>query len=417
MHWRMHERLNLAPWRRTVDNSVRAQGTCRGAAKWGRKQRRITLNVQSQTAKQDASSQPNDNDNGAGEQEITTTPLTTHDAAPEGLAAAPLRRRRRAFEPRQPSLALSRVKRALRRQAGPFFLAVLVIVAIGCGFEMLSGAPVELALPLWLAIGAGAALVVTLFRELNRNTIVSLSSLGQHRGYAVLGAAPELNAAALRQLPPDARTPLGCVTWQPASAFAASFRDLQAAVAPDGVVAFIAPGVNEGATTAALCTAASAMQQGRRVIVIDCDVRRRSLTRALGRDPSAGVMEAAQQPDAWRSFVDHEDETGLPFIAAAAPASPWQTLYGAPGFEALINKVRAEYDLVVLDCPPALGNAEGGLIARLAHRCVVVTVWDDTPLSAVRAAMRMLRTRSRVTTALYVNRVPAGFRFGRLRPE
>ena len=39
------------------------------------------------------------------------------------------------------------------------------------------------------------------------------------------------------------------------------------------------------------------------------------------------------------------------------------------------------------------------------------------PISAIRNVMRTLRTRSRVTTSIYVNRVPRGYRFGRLRPD
>jgi hypothetical protein len=47
---------------------------------------------------------------------------------------------------------------------------------------------------------------------------------------------------------------------------------------------------------------------------------------------------------------------------------------------------------------------------------VIVAVWDQTPTSAIRHTMRTLR-RSPGTTGIYVNRVPPGYRFGRLRPD
>lgn len=334
----------------------------------------------------------------------------------ESMWRTPLRARR--IDPAKAgALPMARIWRAVQRQAIAFVLIAALVIGAGLAYETSGGVALEQALQLWAWIGLLAALVITLVRELGRNTITSVARLGRHRGYSVLGAAPELTPQALRQLPPNARTPVGAIIQQPASAFASAFRDLQDAIAGDQVVAFIAPRFDEGATTSALCVAISAMQQGRRVIVLDCDIRRRSLTRALDRAPTIGVLEAAERPEAWASFLDYEDETALPFLPAAHESNPWRTLFGAPGFPVLLDHLRKEYDLIVLDCPPALGNAEGAMLARMADRCVVVAAWDETPLSAVRSAMRALRTRSRLTTGIYVNRVPPGFRFGRLRPD
>jgi Mrp family chromosome partitioning ATPase len=326
-------------------------------------------------------------------------------------------RARRADTSHSGALRFARLLRAAQRQAWIILLVALVVTGGGVAYEVSGGVPALDALRVWAGVGGFAGLLVGATRELGRNTITSIARLGRHRGFAILGAAPELTRQALRQLPPNARNPMGALVQQPGSAFASAFRDLQDAIAGDHVVAFIAPRFDEGATTSALCVAISAMQQGRRVILLDCDIRRRSLTRALDRTPSVGVLEAAGSPESWRSFVDHEDETGLPFIPAAPESNPWRTLFGAPGFPALLDELRREYELIVLDCPPALGSADGMMLARMADRCVVVAAWDETPLSAVRSAMRALRTRSRLTTGIYVNRVPANFRFGRLRPD
>jgi Mrp family chromosome partitioning ATPase len=215
-------------------------------------------------------------------------------------------------------------------------------------------------------------------------------------------------------LPPDQRSRLGCLAYAPASPFATAFRDLQGALSRERVTAIIAAFPGEGATTVALCAAASAAQQGRRTIVVDCDLRRRSLSQALAANARTGVLEACERPEYWRDHVGRETETGLYFMPAAPPPSPWRTLTGAPGFRALLRRLREEFDLVVLDCPPAIASAEGPVIARLADRCVLVSGWDRTPLPAIRAAMRALRARA---SAVYVNRVPPGYRFGRLRPD
>jgi len=332
---------------------------------------------------------------------------------PGTLGAATLRSRR----PPSQSLAFSRLQRGLRRQTPLFLVIGTVITGAGLAYDYFGGVSPLVSATFWAPIGFGAALAVALLREFSRNTVTSLSSLGRHRHYMVLGAAPELTPRALRQLPPDKRTPLGCLAFQPASPFATAFRDLQNSVSEDGLIAFTGAGIDEGATTSALCTAVSAAQQGRSVIIVDCDIRRRSLTRLLGREPEIGVLELCEEPEAWRECLEEEEETGLHFLPAAKVRNPWRSLVGSPGFPLLIASLRRSYDLVVLDCPPALGSAEGAVIAGMADKCILVATWDRTRVSAVRNAMRALRRRETAHTGVYVNRVPPQYRFGRLRPD
>jgi len=343
-----------------------------------------------------------------------TSPLTGDQTRlePGTLGAATLRSRRQPSR----SLVFERLKRGVRRQWALALFVAVAATGLGIAYDISGGVQPTTAALFWAPVGAAAGLAVALFRELGRSTITSLSSFGKNRSYAVLGAAPELTPASLRQLPPQHRTPLGCLAFQPASPFATAFRDLQNAVSQDEVIAFIAALPGEGATTSALCAAVSATQQGRSAIIVDCDVSRRTLTRTLSDDPEYGVLDAAEAPDAWRTLVEEEPETGLHFLPAARPRNPWRSLVGAPGFPHLISSLRATYDLVVLDCPPALGSADGPIVASLADKTVLVSAWDQTPLPAVRRALRVLK-RAHAQSAVFVNRVPPSYRFGRLRGD
>jgi Mrp family chromosome partitioning ATPase len=204
---------------------------------------------------------------------------------------------------------------------------------------------------------------------------------------------------------------LGAVIYQPASPFAAAFRDLQNVVSTRQLVAFIGSVPNEGATTAALCCAVSAQQQGKRVVIIDCDLRRRSLTHLLECDASEGIFEAAQTPENWRNFIQHEAETGLPFIPAARLKNPWRNLFSERGLGEVFRELRQEYDLVLLDCPPALTITDGAMIARGADSCIIIAAWDSTPVAALRATMRTLRNRTPIPTGVCVNRAPPHYKF------
>lgn len=343
-----------------------------------------------------------------------TSPLTGERTRYEepGLRAATLRTRR----PPSRSLALGRLRRGVRRQWLLFVVVTAIVIGAGVAYDLTGLSPITGALLFWAPIGLAAGLVVAFVRELGRNTVTSLSSFGKNRGYAILGAAPELTPRTLRQLPPDKRTPLACLAFLPSSPFATAFRDLQSTIATDGVVAFASAVANEGSTTVALCTAIAASQQGRSVVVIDCDLRRRSLTRSLAFDPDEGLADACEEPNQWQSFVGEEEETGLHFIPASRRRSAKRNV-PSQGFTELILRLRQHYELIVLDCPPVLVGPDGAAIAGTADRCVLVTAWDQTPISTVRRAMSALQRRPRAETAVYVNRVPPEYRFGRLRGE
>lgn len=345
---------------------------------------------------------------------MTSPPLRERSHYQPGtLGAATLRSRR----PPSQSLALGRLRRGVRRQWPWFLFAALMVATAGAVYDLSGGVPLSSTLLFWAPMGLAAGFALAFVRELGRNTVTSLSSFGKHRGYAILGAAPELTARTLRQLPPDQRTPLGCLAFQQASPFATAFRDLQSNISKDRVVAFAAALPGEGATTAALCTAISASQQGRNVLVIDCDVRRRALTHVLGYDPDEGVLDACAEPDRWQEFVGEEEEIGLHFIPASRPRNAWRGLSGTPDLGDLLAQVREHYDLIILDCPPVLSSADAPAIANHAEKLVLVTAWDRTPLSAVRRAMQILQRGQRPTTGVYVNRVPPEYRFGRLRGD
>lgn len=293
-----------------------------------------------------------------------------------------------------------------------FVIAALFVAGAGVAFDVQGSLqPLHSAL-LWLPIGIGLGLIAALASELLRGVLTFPAGLAKYTGYNVIGAAPQLTDRAMRELAPDQRTPLGCVTFSHASPFAVAHRDLQAALRDQHLVAFIAPASGEGATTTALCAAISATQQGRNVIIVDCDTRRRALTKALGVDAKQGVMEACEDPANWRAFIKEETETGLPVLPAARMGNAWRTLVAQQGLRPLIAALREEFDLVILDCPAALRSGEGPVLASLAETCVAVAAWDQTPLAALRQTMRMLQQRG-VNAAIYVNRVLPGYRFER----
>lgn len=312
---------------------------------------------------------------------------------------------------------LLKLQRVLRRHWAILLACVLFGVAAGVIHSKVEPGDLVAILGAWTGIGFGIGAIILVAREIMRDAI-DFKLLQDRVPYSVLGAAPAITPTALRQLQPDQRSPVGVITNFPASRFATAFRDFQDTLPNQTILSFIGSVPGDGASSVALCAAASAAQQGRQVLLIDCDLRQRSATRTLGFEPDEGILEACEDPEAWRDFLCEDHETGFHILPAAKPRSAWRSLIGAEGLPEILDLVRSEYDLVLLDCPPALGSAEGAMIARLADRKIVVTAWDDTPFNALRNSMKALRARPRPTdVGIYVNRVPPGYKLRRVRAD
>lgn len=322
--------------------------------------------------------------------------------------SSPRAKKKSRMAPHAAARPVIKLQRVLGRQALPLLIAPMLIGGAVAAYAYAAHDWSPLVIGGGLAIGLLVGVMSAIAREAWRDAI-DFKSLAKRMPDGVLGAAPELTLSALRQLAPDFRSPLGALAFQPASRFASAYRELQDALPNQTAVSFIAALPGDGATTTALCAAVSATQQGRRVVVVDCDTRQRAMTKALGFAPDEGVMEACENVADWKSYIAEEPETGLHCIPAARARSPWRSLINVAGLPVLIEQLRREYDLVILDCPPALATAEGALLARMVDRSVVVARWDETPMSSLIQTLKSLRGGSARARQLgvYVNRAPA----------
>lgn len=248
---------------------------------------------------------------------------------------------------------------------------------------------------------------VGLAHEIERGVIDSIDGLERATRQSVTSAAPPITLRTLRGLAPDMRNPFGCVVHHPATDFAAALRHSLTTLDDARVVAILGSTPHDGATATAASVAALAVQQGKNVLLVDCDLNRRGVTRMLSGEPEAGVLEAAINPDIWQGLIDLEPETGLHVMPAARLSNPWRRLFDEPKLSELVRKWRDHYDLIVLDCPPACRSAEGAMLTRLADHCMLVVSWDDTPSADVRQTMRRLRYNAPDNVSLHLNRAPA----------
>jgi capsular exopolysaccharide synthesis family protein len=148
---------------------------------------------------------------------------------------------------------------------------------------------------------------------------------------------------------------------------------------------------DEGKTTVSLCLARIAALSGKRVVLVDCDLRRQSLAKVLGASPKSGLLEVLTDKVQWQSAVCEDEETTAHFLMGSPSAFTPLDLFSSQLMAGLIGELRQAYDLVILDCAPVLQVAETRTAAALADISIIVVRADKTPTTAVRTAIRALR--------------------------
>lgn len=129
------------------------------------------------------------------------------------------------------------------------------------------------------------------------------------------------------------------------------------------------PGSGKTFITANL--AASLAVKGKKVVVIDFDMRHASLSNYVGR-PKQGLSNYLAGGVDSCPILEHPEQKNLSIIPVGAiPPNPTELLY-SDRLQTLLEKLKADYDLIFMDCPPVDMLADASIIAKYADKTVFV---------------------------------------------
>lgn len=187
---------------------------------------------------------------------------------------------------------------------------------------------------------------------------------------------------------------------QPDSFVAEQFRSLRArlealsAERPMRTIAVTSAMPGEGKTTAALNLAlVTAMGVGRRVLLVDCDLRRPKIHVALGLRPECGLAEVLADEFPLDRAVIQVEGTSLSVLPVRRTPSNPSELLGSDRMRALVEEVARSYDHVIFDLPPTLAMPDAKTMCDLVDGIVLVVRADQTSQDDVAAALDVLDRR------------------------
>jgi protein-tyrosine kinase len=160
----------------------------------------------------------------------------------------------------------------------------------------------------------------------------------------------------------------------------------------------------EGKTFCAINLALSiAMEVDSSVLLVDADVSRPSVLRALGLEPAPGLLDVLRDPS--RDLADLILKTNVPklslFPAGTADGRSTELLASA-AMERLLDELATRYPdrIVVLDAPPLLLTTESRVLAANVGQILMVVESSRTPQAKVAQAFATVERCAQVTTLL-----------------
>lgn len=224
------------------------------------------------------------------------------------------------------------------------------------------------------------------------------------------GAAPLAAIGPLRGARPSDRLISAASARSPA---ADAYRLLQArietAADPVRTIAVTSSSPREGRSATAANLAIALAQSGKRVILVDADLRRPVLHTLFHQTNAHGFTTAVQQPAASppQRYLARTGVENLRLLPSGPLPQRPPDLLGAPGVADLIAQLKADADVVVFDTPPTLGVADSLLLARACDMTLLVARVNLTRTDALRRALDMFAQFGLHPPGVVLNAAPA----------
>jgi polysaccharide biosynthesis transport protein len=256
---------------------------------------------------------------------------------------------------------------------------------------------------LLLALGLATAL------EALDSTVKTQEDVEKTVGVTFLGLIPRVelektpeaapNGAAVRGSPRDTY-----VYLNPNSAVAECCRAIRTNLlfmtpdAPAQTLLVTSAGPQEGKTTVAINMAITLAQSGLRVLIVDTDMRRPRVHKALGLTSTADGLSKAIVGEC--EVLDVIRESSIPNLwvlpCGACPPNPAELLH-AERFRRIVEVIAGSFDRVIFDSPPVGLVTDAAILARITHGTILVAKAGRTSRDA------LTRARAQVSSDNSVN--------------
>uniref|UniRef100_UPI003512D490 GumC family protein n=1 Tax=Hyphomonas atlantica TaxID=1280948 RepID=UPI003512D490 len=231
-------------------------------------------------------------------------------------------------------------------------------------------------------IGFALGIAIVLVREMNSRTFRRAEEIESMTDTNVIGQIPNIPARR-RQ---DA---LAYIKKRPASAVAEAVRNLRTSIMlsnvdnPPKVIMICSSLPGEGKTTVAFSLALNFSSMGKKVLLVEGDIRRLVFRQYLKSDQKHGIVSILSGNKTIDEVIIKDEFLGSDVLLGDKGGSNAADIFSSERFGRLISDLREQYDVILIDTPPVLIVPDARVICQHVDSTVFVVRWDVTDRNQV----------------------------------
>ncbi len=159
-------------------------------------------------------------------------------------------------------------------------------------------------------------------------------------------------------------------------------------------VSVVSANSGEGKSMASINLAVvTSMSLGKKVLLVDCDLRNPSIHTSLGVEPAVGLGEVLMGSACLEEAITKIDTVNMDvLLVRGRPTNPSELL-ASVGMREMVEEVAELYDQVILDTPACLGLPDAKTVSELSDGIVLVVRAGVTPKEDVETMLEILDQR------------------------
>lgn len=252
-----------------------------------------------------------------------------------------------------------------------------------------------------LLAGAGLSGLYVVVREQIDQSIKDPSELKSKLGISSLGSVPDLERENILEMLQDKKS----IVWEAYLSIRTNLSFLTDHGVPRSFL-LTSTRPNEGKSTSALALASVLSSTGRKVLLVDGDMRNPSLHKMLGVPNDRGLSNYLAGDDDTARMI-HKSETYGFYAMVAGPIPPNAAeLLSSHRVKDLMTKLGDTYSCIIVDAPPVLGLADIPLLADSVEGVIYTIEANGVKAKGIASALDRVRaSRARIFGGI-VTKVP-----------
>jgi succinoglycan biosynthesis transport protein ExoP len=246
-------------------------------------------------------------------------------------------------------------------------------------------------LVLSLMLGGLFASGALIMRELLQNTFRTAEDLESHTGLTVMGQIPQIPARHRRGV-------LDYLSEKPTSAAAEAIRNLRTSLLLSNmdqttqIIMSTSSVPGEGKTTQSIALAQNLSGLGKKVLLVEGDIRRRVFSEYFSIDKDHGLLAVLAGDVTLEEAITHNDQLGADILTGEKSNINATDVFSSQRFKDLLRDMRAQYDYVIIDTPPVLAVPDARVIGQSVDAILYTVKWDETSRQQVSEGLRSLES-------------------------